>query len=139
MKRMKSVERSQAFLRKRKMLLVLPLLVVPFLTMAFWAMGGGKVGDNSSPLITTQGLNLNLPQANLKEDKQADKLSFYDKADKDSIKLAEWMRNDPYYRKDSMVIPLNNELESITEATATKHNQRLNTSPYETSCVNPEQ
>lgn len=139
MKRMKSVERSQGFLRKRKMLLVLPLLVVPFLTMAFWAMGGGKGGNTSGPSVTTQGLNLNLPKANLKEDKHADKLSFYDKADKDSAKLAEWMRNDPYYKKDNPDISVSNELESITETTATRHNQPLNPSPYETSSDNPEQ
>jgi hypothetical protein len=39
---MSSVQRSQAFLRKRKMMLVLPLLIIPFLTMAFWALGGGQ-------------------------------------------------------------------------------------------------
>ena len=39
---MKNVQRSQAFLRKRKMMMVLPLLVLPFLTMAFWALGGGN-------------------------------------------------------------------------------------------------
>src|SRR5258706_10063781 len=97
-KQMKSEQRSQAFLRKRKMLVVLPLLVIPFLTMAFWAMGGGKGKDDQKQNIV-QGLNLNLPDAKLKEDKLLDKLSFYDKADKDSIKLAEEMRNDPYYRE----------------------------------------
>ena len=143
MKRMKSAERSQAFLRKRKMMLVLPLLVIPFLTMAFWAMGGGKGADGSKPSRNSQGLNLNLPDANLKDDKLSDKLSFYDKADKDSMKLAEEMRNDPYYnRKDSLKGSFNGEggqLEQITQSTASKFNQRLNTSPYETSNNNPEQ
>lgn len=41
-----------------------------------------------------QGLNLHLPEANLKEDKLLDKLGLYDKADKDSMKLAEWMRGN---------------------------------------------
>jgi len=83
--------------RKRKMLLILPLLVIPFLTLAFWAMGGGK---KSAPTTDRkQGLNLHLPQANLEEDKVLDKLGFYDKADKDSMKLEEWMRSDPYYKK----------------------------------------
>src|SRR5260221_9632246 len=90
-KQMKSEVRSQAFLRKRKMLIVLPLLVIPFLTMAFWAMGGGK-GNYEQKQSSVSGLNLNLPDSKQKEDKLLDKLSFYGKADKDSIKLAEEMR-----------------------------------------------
>ncbi|WP_276502894.1 conjugative transposon protein TraM [Terrimonas pollutisoli] len=141
MKRMKSAERSQAFLRKRKMMLVMPLLVIPFLTMAFWAMGGGKGSDGSKPSVNNQGLNLNLPDANLKEDKVSDKLSFYYKADKDSMKLQEWMRSDPYYMKRDTILskPVSNDLEQLTEKTTSKFNQRLNTSPYENKGNDPEQ
>jgi conjugative transposon TraM protein len=139
MKRMKSAERSQAFLRKRKMMLVMPLLVIPFLTMAFWAMGGGKETGSAKPSDNRQGLNLNLPDANLKEDKLSDKLSFYDKADKDSMKLEEWMRSDPYYKADTAEKIIPDELEQLTTSTASKYNQRLNTSPYEISGNDPEQ
>lgn len=137
MKRMKQVQ-SQAYLWKRKMMLVLPLLVIPFLTMAFWALGGGQSKQN----ITTAkepGLNLNLPDAGLKDDNMADKLSFYDKADKDSLKKEEWMRTDPYYqqKQDTGFIAAD-ELQLITQNTATKYNQRLNTSPYEASSSNTE-
>ena len=42
-------------------------------------------------------------------------MSFYDQADKDSIKLAERMRNDPYYRhQDSMQNVYLKELEQVT-------------------------
>ncbi len=95
---MKSVQMSQALLRKRKMMLVLPLMVIPFLTMAFWALGGGQSGQAATSAKQT-GLNLNLPDAGLKDDNLANKLSFYEKADKDSMKLEELMRNDPYYKK----------------------------------------
>lgn len=136
---MSSVQRSQAFLRKRKMMLVLPLLVIPFLTMAFWALGGGK---GNEPVIANEqkGLNLNLPDAKMKENNLTDKLSFYDKADKDSAKLEEWMRTDPYYqqKEDTGYSPVN-ELELLTQNSASKYNQRLNSSPYETSSNNPEQ
>ncbi|XVJ65122.1 MAG: conjugative transposon protein TraM [Lacibacter sp.] len=136
---MSSVQRSQAFLRKRKMMLVLPLLVIPFLTMAFWALGGGK---GNEPVIANEqkGLNLNLPDAKMKEDNLTDKLSFYDKADKDSAKMEEWMRTDPYYqqKEDTGYSPAN-ELELLTQNSASKYNQRLNSSPYETSSNNPEQ
>lgn len=136
---MSSVQRSQAFLRKRKMMLVLPLLVIPFLTMAFWALGGGK---GNKPVIVNEqkGLNLNLPDAKIKDENLTDKLSFYDKADKDSAKLEEWMRTDPYYqqKEDTGYSPVN-ELELLTQNSASKYNQRLNSSPYETSSNNPEQ
>ena len=130
----------QKNLRKRKMLLVLPLLVSPFLTMAFWALGGGK-GEADKSSTVAKGLNLDLPDANLKEEeKLLDKLGFYDKADKDSIKMEEWMRSDPYYKKEQEqrdTVPV--ELEQITQNTAAKFNQQLNASPYETRHSNPEQ
>jgi len=121
--------------KQRKLLLVLPLLAIPFLTMAFWALGGGKEKEKVS--VNTPGLNLDLPDARLKEDKLMDKLSFYEKADKDSMRMAEWMRSDPYYKRDtSPVFP--NELEELTTMTAGKYNQRLNSSPYEGNANKPE-
>jgi conjugative transposon TraM protein len=136
---MSSVQRSQAFLRKRKMMLVLPLLIIPFLTMAFRALGGGQ-GKQKVTIAKQQGLNLNLPDAKMKDENLTDKLSFYDKADKDSAKLEEWMRTDPYYKQqeDTSILPVN-ELEVLTQNSASKYNQRLNSSPYETSSNNPEQ
>jgi len=124
--------------KQRKMLLVLPLLVIPFLTMAFWALGGGSKKKESN--VTAKGLNLDLPDANLKDDKAMDKLGFYDKADKDSIKMEEWMRSDPYFKKDTVpeeIVP--DELQELTNMTASKYNQRLNTSPYEKGDAKPEE
>lgn len=122
--------------KKKKMLVVLPLLVIPFLTMAFWALGGGKGKQEAA--VSTTGLNLGLPDARLKEDKLMDKLGFYEKADKDSLKMEEWMRSDPYFKRDTVpVFP--NELEEMTTLTAGKYNQRLNTSPYEKQASNPEE
>jgi len=132
---MKNVQRSQAYLRKRKMMMVLPLLVIPFLTMAFWALGGGRAG--SSENIQTQGLNLRLPTPKVSND-FTDKLSFYDQADKDSMKLAEQMRNDPYYRhQDSIKNVYLKELEQVTQSSAEKNklypnlNYGLKISPYD--------
>lgn len=121
--------------KQRKMLLVLPLLAIPFLTMAFWALGGGKGKDKTAS--DSPGLNLELPDARLKEDKLLDKLSFYEKADKDSMRMAEWMRSDPYYRRDT-IPTFPNELEELTTLTAGKYNQRLNSSPYEANANKPE-
>jgi conjugative transposon TraM protein len=93
---------SAKFLRQRKMMLVLPVLVIPFITMAFWALGGGQGDRNKALEANNTGLNMELPNANLKEDKNADKLSFYNEADADSLKRDELLRNDPYY-KDSIL------------------------------------
>ncbi len=92
---------SPKFLRQRKMMLVLPVLVIPFVTMAFWALGGGQRNANANLAENKQGLNLQLPDANLKDDKNADKLAFYNESDADSLKREEHLRNDPYY-KDSL-------------------------------------
>ncbi|MBN8878074.1 MAG: conjugative transposon protein TraM [Sphingobacteriales bacterium] len=128
---------SKTSAKRRKMLLVMPLLVIPFLTLAFYALGGGK--GKTEKVVAESGLNLQLPDANLKEEKLMDKLGFYDKADKDSAKLAEWMRSDPYYKEQmQMPEPSTQELEQLTENTASKHNQRLNVSPYETTINKPE-
>jgi conjugative transposon TraM protein len=130
---------SPKFLRQRKMMLVLPVLVIPFITMAFWALGGGQGNTNNSLAENKQGLNLQLPDANLKDDKNADKLAFYNEADKDSLKREELLRNDPYY-KDSLsvmqnlIIPDTGNLLSITPAY-----NGLNYSPYKQSTDTNEQ
>lgn len=121
--------------KQRKMMLVLPLLVIPFLTMAFWALSGGK---GRKEVVETAGLNVQLPNANLKNE-SIDKLGFYDQAAKDSQKMEEWMRNDPYFKRDTTPqLEFPNELEDLTTQTAIKYSQRLNTSPYESNISKPE-
>lgn len=88
---------SPVFLRKRKMLLVFPALVLPFITLAFLALGGGS-GNQSQKPVTSTGLNLQLPKAHLKDDKSENKLSFYEQADEDSIKLGKEINNDPFLK-----------------------------------------
>ena len=54
--------------------------------MAFWALGGGEgTNEADKSLSKKQGINLQLPIAKLKDDKGQDKLSFYNKAQKDSL------------------------------------------------------
>src|SRR5690606_10894944 len=112
-------------------------------TMAFWALGGGK--GNSQPVMNdaTKGLNTRLPDAHLKEEKLMDKLGFYNKADKDSAKMAEWMRTDPYYQQEPNANHQDpgelEEVEQISKASASKHNQWLNLSPYDQPKNKPEE
>jgi conjugative transposon TraM protein len=119
----------QTKLRKKKMLLVLPILVIPFITLAFYALGGGK--GKVKDAVAESGLNLKVPDAKLREEKLLDKLGFYEKAAKDSAKMEEWMRSDPYYKEREEMEANTGELEEMTAGTASKYNQRLKPSPYE--------
>jgi len=87
---------SNKFLRQRKFLLILPAMAVPFITLAFWALGGGK--GNSKQVTNKSGLNTELPGANIKDD-ATDKLGYYEKAGTDSEKLTAMMKADPYLKK----------------------------------------
>lgn len=89
--------RSPKMLRKRKILLVMPLLVLPFITIIFWILGGGKMEAANSSVVEKKGFNIKLPDANLKKGIALDKMSYYDQATLDSTKLEELIRNDPNY------------------------------------------
>lgn len=84
-------------LGKSKALLFLPLLIIPFLTLAFWALGGGK-GEIKEQTIH-EGLNLQLPGAHTKDMKGETKLSFYETAERDSAKMRKEMKNDPLFQQ----------------------------------------
>lgn len=90
---------SQKFIQKRKFIMVLPVLVIPFLTMIFWALGGGKGTAASTKEAQMAGLNPELPDAQFyNHASEWDKLSLYQKAQRDSIKFNEAKRNDPYFK-----------------------------------------
>lgn len=94
---MKDQEKSANFLRERRFFTALPLLVLPFLTLFFWALGGGKVQDTvASQENKKEGLNAELPAPQFKEDREMDKLSFYQMAASDSARLLQQQRRDPY-------------------------------------------
>src|SRR5438309_191882 len=95
---MKAKTLSPEMLRKRKFLFGLPVLLLPFITLLFWALGGGRASTNQVQKTNLkQGLNTQLPDANLKDDKPLDKLSYYEKAALDSAKLKGLLKNDRYY------------------------------------------
>lgn len=67
--------------KQRKFFLVLPLLVIPFVTLAFWALGGG--GPKTQPRAKS-GIDLSLPEAQFKKDRRSDKFAIYQAASHDS-------------------------------------------------------
>lgn len=87
--------------KQKKLLLVLPLLALPFATLFFWSLGGGKSANAQSAAIQTKGLNMKLPGAKLKNDSTANKLSFYEQAERDSAKYKQARKDDPYYKGDT--------------------------------------
>ncbi|WP_374950069.1 conjugative transposon protein TraM [Mucilaginibacter sp.] len=75
---------TEEFLKKRKFYLAIPILILPFLTMAFWALGGGKDAGRSANVITERGIDMALPSAQFKDHKQKDKMDIYQAAGKDT-------------------------------------------------------
>ncbi|RNL54613.1 conjugative transposon protein TraM [Pedobacter jejuensis] len=67
----------------KKVLLFLPILVLPFLALAFYAMGGGK-GNEDLQQTSRPGINTHLPDATFKKDEPVDKMGFYQQNDRDS-------------------------------------------------------
>ena len=83
-------------MQQQRFYLALPLLILPFLTLLYWAL---IVKNTKSPVANAeapQGLNSSLPSPSASRDSYQDKLSFYRKADRDSAKLRELLRSDPY-------------------------------------------
>ncbi|MDT3404274.1 conjugative transposon protein TraM [Mucilaginibacter terrae] len=71
--------------KRRKFYLALPILILPFMTIAFWALGGGKKeGQPDEVRNAPAGLNTTLPNASFKEEKKQDKLALYQQAARDS-------------------------------------------------------
>lgn len=68
---------------KRKILLVIPLLIIPFMALAFYAMGGGK-GNAIHQQTIQRVINTDLPDAAFKKDEPTDKMGFYQQSDRDS-------------------------------------------------------
>lgn len=90
--------------KDRRFLVALPLLALPFITVIFWAMGGGTgtAGQQVNNLQTS--LNPALPQGKTDETPR-DKLSYYEIAEKDSAELLELIKRDPNYRHEFIDSP----------------------------------
>lgn len=85
--------------QRRKFLLALPVLILPFITLGFWALGGGTANAEDAAARQT-GLNVKLPDANNSKGAM-DKMAYYDQAAQDSLKRKEQYAGDPYSRVDS--------------------------------------
>src|SRR5690349_5795080 len=91
---MKAVERTLRFLKRRKLLLALPLFIIPLLTVGFWALSKEK--DAQKDKVRDQGLNTQLPEAQL-ESKEESKWRLYEKEEQDSLHLKRKGNRDVYF------------------------------------------
>ena len=81
--------------RQQKFLLLLPVIVLPFLCLVFYTLGGGR--HQKGEVSTGPGLNTELPQARFDPKKVImDKLAAYEKASHDSMIRQKYQRQDPY-------------------------------------------
>lgn len=124
---MEQKEKSLKVLKQRKLLLVLPLLVLPFITVIFWALGGGKMDAANVAGPQQKGFNIKLPNANLKEGHALDKMNYYDLATLDSAKLDELIKKDPNYLSQSFQVDSTEDSSAIA---LRKRRGGLNTSVY---------
>ncbi|NOT76983.1 MAG: conjugative transposon protein TraM [Cyclobacteriaceae bacterium] len=92
---------TQKFLQRRRFVMVMPMLVLPFITVIFWLLGGGQNSDPTATTSENAGLNLQLPDAHF-ENEQWNKLALYDKAERDSLKFNEERQNDPYFKLEAL-------------------------------------
>lgn len=79
-------------------MVAIPLLMLPFLCLLFWALGGGP-DASAQPNEMNTGLNTALPEPKADLTAGDDKMTVYQSAATDSLQLEEKMRNDPYYQR----------------------------------------
>src|SRR5450432_1745584 len=103
--------------RKRKFLLMLPLISLPFIIFLFIVLGGGKGSEATAVPTANSGLNPKLPDAHFKKGRDKSKLALYDEAFRDSSRIRERIKNDPYYL-------LQQHIRSSDSASAAEHLSR---------------
>lgn len=83
----------------KRFLMFLPVITVPFMTLLFWGLGGGK----STELIaqtTKNHLSSSLPVVDLSAEKGFDKMNYYDKASEDSSKYKAFNKDKTYWEQN---------------------------------------
>lgn len=90
--------------REKKFYLMLPIIVLPFLTLFFWALGGGSGASGEEHTNFLSSLNTSLPSSQTEESPR-DKLSYYELAERDSARMLELIKRDSNYRFDELDSP----------------------------------
>jgi hypothetical protein len=80
---------------KQKFFLVLPVVVIPFCCFVFYLLGGGR-GDVMKKTAREFGVNTQFPAFPAIRQAFQEKMKTYEQADKDSVRKAQFQRQDPY-------------------------------------------
>jgi conjugative transposon TraM protein len=141
---METKKLSQKFLKQRRLLLVLPLFVIPVLAVLFALAGGGSAVSVTAQNAGHSGnVNPKLPDAQFKKGKEKNKMNSYEQADMDSAKYREAKKKDPNYINDhagdSNAENKISALENILQHAAASSNQQalLNNSKSNSSAADP--
>ncbi|HEX5555573.1 MAG TPA: conjugative transposon protein TraM [Chitinophagaceae bacterium] len=118
---------SHRTIRQRKFFMALPVLVVPFLTLIFWALGGGTVGKAASSRPVKNGFDLQLPAAYVKDKPGLNKMSYYALAEKDTASFRKQQKRDAYY--ESLSYPASGREEDLVQDNAVASAPSGNESP----------
>ena len=83
--------------RRARFLLFAPLVALPFLFFLLWKMGVGRAPEGISRSQEPEGLSSELPEMIRSREDGLNKLDYYERAERDSQRLQELIRNDPYH------------------------------------------
>ncbi|OCX54202.1 conjugative transposon protein TraM [Mucilaginibacter sp. PPCGB 2223] len=108
-------QHTPEFLKERKFLVVIPLLIIPFLTMAFWALGGGRQSASALEKTNAHGLNATLPQAQFKDQKAQDKMGVYQTAKTDSASSSNSGVSESFVRSMGLDAAKGEHVDSATQ------------------------
>ncbi|WP_026461467.1 conjugative transposon protein TraM [Adhaeribacter aquaticus] len=116
------VQHSQEFLNKRKMAMVLPIIIVPFLSIMFYLFGGGT--PEATATMQATGLNTEVPKpTENKTNSIGDKLSVY-KQKEDQEAEEERMRSLDDYSGSSIAVAGNSVSGGLDTTSATEPGSR---------------
>lgn len=121
--------------KRRQMLLVLPIIILPFITLLFYILGGGRIEAAEAANEIKKGFNFTLPIPKFKEDSTLDKMSYYDQAAVDSVKLQEQIKKDPNYLNQKILEESLNDFTKSDFSTQgfSKNRTGLNSKPLQDS------
>jgi len=139
---------------KKRLLLALPLIVLPLLTLLLWSVGLFHPAKAETQATAHPGLITTVPKPIIKEDKTQNKMSFYDQAKRDSMKVADAGKTDPNYKgkpsvpgtmrpTEQKVVQKIAQLQNILHETphteaATRHSEKSVPAPTPTRQADPE-
>jgi hypothetical protein len=102
-------DKEAASSKKRRTMMIMPLIIYPFLTLLLWSTGVVGSEHTLPAQENKKGLQAVVPSPNKGADSNWNKLKYYEQAEIMNEKRLSDSKSDPYYMQDS----LNNDVASI--------------------------